>query len=62
MMVNRSMVNKSAPELFPAVYLVKKRYIRRETRERRAFRWTPAISSNTLKIINLLSLTNYPLN
>jgi hypothetical protein len=35
--VNRFVVNKSAPELFPVMCLIKKWFIRRRAKERRAF-------------------------
>jgi hypothetical protein len=62
MMVNRSLVNRSAPELFLAVCLVKKRFIRRETRERRAFERPPMRGRKALKRMSLLSLTKRLLN
>jgi hypothetical protein len=55
------MVNFGAPELIPAVYLVKKRYIRRETRERRALERPSMKGRKALKTISLLSLTKCPI-
>ena len=61
MMVNRSLVNRSAPELFPASVLVKKRYIRRETRERRAFERPSMKARKALKTIETFILNKLPI-
>ena len=60
--VHRFVVNKGAPDLFPVMSLVKKEFTRREMEERRAFGWGGAICYNLLKRLDILSLTNYPLN
>jgi len=60
--VNGFVVNGSAPELFPVMSLVKKEFTRREIEERRAFGRGGAICYNVLKILDILFLTNCPLN
>jgi hypothetical protein len=62
MMVNRCMVNRSAPELFPARLILKKSFTPRERRGIAPLVWTRAFSANALKINRLLSLMICPLN
>jgi len=37
--LNTKVVNRPAPDLFPAMYLVKKQYTRNETKGRGGFGW-----------------------
>jgi hypothetical protein len=60
--VNSNMVNRSAPDLFPLICLVKKSYIRRKTWTIAPAVWTRAIRSNILKTDSFLSLTKCSLN
>ena len=46
-----SVVNRSAPELFPAMCLVKNVFIRRETEDRRAFDRTGVSPYKFLKLL-----------
>jgi hypothetical protein len=52
--VNANTVNKSAPELFPAMYLVKIWFMRRGTKRRRAFGRIETSWDNALKQLDLL--------
>jgi hypothetical protein len=52
--VNPKTVNKSAPELFPVMSLVKKEFTGREREERRAFDRPGMICYNSLKMLVLL--------
>ena len=61
-MVNRLMVNRGAPELFPASFILKKSFIRRRKRGVAPLLWARTIHSNSLKTNNLLSLMICPLN
>ena len=49
--VNTNVVNRSAPDLFPAICMLKKSSIRRETRGAAPLVWTRAIRSKVLKDI-----------
>jgi hypothetical protein len=56
------MVNRSAPDLFPVMSLVKEWFTRRRTEARRAFALNAIFLSNELKLLYLLWLANWPLN
>ena len=62
LMVNRRMVNRSAPDLFPPILIPKKSFIRRETRSAALLVRTRSICSNLLKTNSFLSLIKCPLN
>jgi hypothetical protein len=59
--VNGFVVNKSAPELFPVIYLIKKWFTRRKAKERRAFDRTGINDYSSLKTISFLCLRKCPL-
>ena len=52
--VNWCIVNRSAPELFPVISLVKKWFTPRETEERGAFDWIGVDRSKSLNKHNFL--------
>jgi hypothetical protein len=60
--VNMNVVNRRGPDLFPVMSLVKEWFTRREMEMRRALRLDGMSFRKALKIISLLSLTNWPLN
>jgi hypothetical protein len=60
--VHRFVVNGSAPELFPVMWLIKKLFIGRKTKERHAFDRTGINGYSSLKAIGFLCLTKCPLN
>jgi hypothetical protein len=60
--VKQKIVNRGAPDLFPANYLLKNRYIQRETEGRRAFERAGIGYDKSLKNIGFLSLINCSLN
>jgi hypothetical protein len=60
--VYRFVVKGSAPELCPAMSLVRIWFTRCETGERRAFDRAGAIGHKALKVLDILFLTNCPLN
>jgi hypothetical protein len=60
--VYRFVVNGSAPELFPVMSLVRIWFTRRETEERLAFDWAGVTCYKALKVLDILFLTNCPLN
>ena len=60
--VYRFVVKGSAPELFPVMSLVRIWLTRCETGERRAFDWARTTCYKALKMLDILSLTNCPLN
>jgi hypothetical protein len=60
--INTKMVNRAAPDLFPVMSLVKKEFTLREEGARQPFRSDRVSFRKTLKIIDLLSLINWPLN
>jgi hypothetical protein len=53
-MFNPMLVNKSTPDLFPVMSLVKEWFTRRRTEERRAFALNAIFLSNALKLPYLL--------
>ncbi|MGB9165305.1 MAG: hypothetical protein WCC41_12755 [Rhodomicrobium sp.] len=59
---NTKVVNRSAPDLFPVMSLVRIWFTAFETEERRAFDWARVIYYKALKMLDILSLTNCPLN
>jgi len=60
--VYRFVVKGSAPELFPAISLVRIWFTRCAPEERRAFDWAGVACYKALKVLDILSLTNCPLN
>ena len=60
--VNTKLVNRSAPDLFPACIMPKKSFIRRETRSAAPLVWVRVICSNALKTPIFLCLTKCLLN
>jgi hypothetical protein len=60
--VYRFVVNGSAPELFLVMSLVRIWCTRCETEERRAFDWAGVTCYKALKVLDILFLTNCPLN
>jgi hypothetical protein len=61
-MVNRRMVNRSAPDLFPAACILKKSFIPPKMGGVAPLVWTRAASSNPLKMNGFLWLSICPLN
>jgi hypothetical protein len=59
---NINVVNRPAPDLFPAMYLVKMQYTRNETKRGGAFGRKGKQDRKTLKKNRIISLTNWPLN
>jgi hypothetical protein len=61
-MVNPSMVNRSAPEILPSAFILKKSCTRRSTKERGGLRPDGINHYKPLKINKVSSLTNCQLN